>query len=122
MTATMAKGIIDTGTQVQSAVHRRMVASLTQEIRMFVQMADAYDALPEGMTASQAEGIAVTADPQLATEMQRSALAGMYMQMLELTGKGAPFNALEVATRFCQTALTRRKRTCPCVRTKISWS
>ena len=36
MTATMAKGIIDSGTQVQSAVHRRLVASMTQEFRMFV--------------------------------------------------------------------------------------
>lgn len=83
MTATMAKGIIDTGTQVQSAVHRRLVASMTQEFRMFVQMADAYDMLPEGVSASAAEGVAVTADPQLATEMHRSALAGIYMQLLE---------------------------------------
>lgn len=83
MTATLAKGIIDTGTQVQSAVHRRMVTSLTQEMRMFVQMADAYDMLPQGVLGSQAEGIAVTADPQLATEMQRSALAGIYMELLQ---------------------------------------
>ena len=83
MTATMAKGIIDTGTQVQSAVHRRMVASMTQEFRMFVQMADAYDQLPDGISVSNAEGIAVTADPQLATEMQRTALAGIYMELMK---------------------------------------
>jgi hypothetical protein len=83
MTATMAKGIIDTGTQVQSAVHRRLVASMTQEFRMFVQMADAYGMLPEGVSASGKEGVAVTADPSLATEMQRTALAGIYMELMK---------------------------------------
>jgi len=83
MTATMAKGIIDTGTQVQSAVHRRLVASMTQEFRMFVQMADAYDTLPESILASSKDGIAVTADPSLATEMQRTALAGIYMELMK---------------------------------------
>lgn len=83
MTATMAKGIIDTGTQVQSAVHRRLVSSMTQEFRMFVQMADAYDMLPENVSASSKEGVAVTADPALATEMQRTALAGIYMELMK---------------------------------------
>jgi hypothetical protein len=83
MTATMAKGIIDTGTQVQSAVHRRLVASMTQEFRMFVQMADAYDMLPKNVLASSKDGIAVTADPSLATEMQRTALAGIYMELMK---------------------------------------
>ena len=88
MTATMAKGIIDTGTQVQSAVHRRLVASMTQEFRMFVQMADAYDMLPKDeagvqISASGKDGIAVTADPSLATEMQRTALAGIYMELMK---------------------------------------
>lgn len=83
MTATLAKGLIDTGSQVQSAVHRRLVSSMTQEFRMFVQMADAYDMLPEGLTAQGANGIAVTADPQLATEMHRSALASVYMELMK---------------------------------------
>lgn len=83
MTATMAKGIIDTGAQIQSAVHRRMVAAITQEIHMFVQMADAYDALPEGLMGQDGGSVAVTADPQLATEMQRSALAGIYMELMK---------------------------------------
>lgn len=83
MTATMAKGIIDTGSQIQSAVHRRLVASMTQEFRMFVQMADAYDMLPEELSASDGGSVAVTADPQLATEMQRTALAGVYMDLLQ---------------------------------------
>ncbi len=100
MTATLAKGLIDNGTQVQSAVHRRMVASLTQEMRMFVQMADAYDQLPEGTTAEQGEGIAVTADPQLATEMQRSALAGVYMDMLKQAAEGVPWNLQELQMRL----------------------
>lgn len=83
MTATMAKGIIDTGTQVQSAVHRRLVASMTQECRMFVQMADAHSMLPENVSASNKDGISVTADPSLATEMQRTALAGIYMELMK---------------------------------------
>ena len=83
MTATMARGVIDSGTQVQSAVHRRMVASMTQEFRMFVQMAAAYGVLPEGTQPADASSVAVTADPQLATEMHRSALAGIYMELLK---------------------------------------
>lgn len=100
MTATLAKGLIDNGTQVQSAVHRRMVASMTQEFRQFVQMADAYDQLPEGAQVSDTGGIAVTADPQLATEMHRSALASIYMEM---TQNPLVFNAQEAALRFGQT-------------------
>lgn len=83
MTATLAKGIIDTGQQVQSAVHRRLVSSMTQEFRMFVQMADAYDMLPDDALASDKDGVAVTADPQLATEMQRSGLANIYMELMK---------------------------------------
>lgn len=82
MTATMAKGIIDTGHEIQSAVHRRLVGSMTLEFRQFVQMADAYDMLPDGLSAIGPDGISVTADPSLATEMQRSALAGVYMQLM----------------------------------------
>jgi hypothetical protein len=98
MTATMAKGIIDTGTQVQSAVHRRLVTSMTQEFRMFVQMADAYGELPNGMSATDGNGVAVTADPQLATEMHRSAMGGVYLQMTE----NPAFNPFKAALRFCQ--------------------
>lgn len=102
MTATLAKGIIDTGSQIQSAVHRRLVASMTQEFRMFVQMADAYDMLPEGIQASEGEGIAVTADPQMATEMQRSALAGVYMEMLKQAAEGIPWNLQALQMRLCE--------------------
>jgi hypothetical protein len=102
MTATMAKGIIDTGQQIQSAVHRRLVASMTQEFRMFVQMADAYDMLPDGMSASDKDGIAVTADPQLATEMQRSALAALYMELLGQAAEGVPWNMQELQMRVAQ--------------------
>lgn len=99
MSATLARGLIDTGSQVQSAVHRRLVSSMTQEFRMFVQMADMYDMLPQDVAASDKDGVAVTADPQLATEMQRAALGGVYLQMLE-----APhaFNSQEAALRFSQ--------------------
>jgi hypothetical protein len=100
MTATLAKGLIDSGTQVQSAVHRRLVSSLTQEIRQFVRMADAYDMLPDGVSVSQAAGIAITADPQLATEMHRSALAGVYKELLELP---VVFNPQKVGLRLLQT-------------------
>ena len=102
MTATMAKGIIDTGSQIQSAVHRRLVASMTQEFRMFVQMADAYDMLPDGMQASDGEGIAVTADPQLATEMQRSGMAGIYMEILGQAAEGVPWNMRELQMRLAR--------------------
>ena len=83
MTATMARGVIDSGTQVQSAVHRRMVASMTQEFRMFVQMAAAYEMLPDATKPANPGSVAVTADPQLATEMHRSALAGIYMELMK---------------------------------------
>lgn len=103
MTATLARGIIDSGTQVQSAVHRRMVASMTQEFRMFVRMAAAYDMLPEGAQAADIGSVAVTADPQLATEMHRAALAGLYMQMIELGAKvPGSFNIQESVKRFCE--------------------
>ncbi len=39
--------------------------------------------LPDGVSASAQDGVAVTADPQLATEMQRSALANVYMELLK---------------------------------------
>lgn len=102
MTATMAKGIIDTGHQIQGAVHRRIVASMTQEIRMFARMADAYGMLPADLSASGQDGIAITADPALATEMQRSALGGLYMEMAMAALKGVPWNVKECQIRFCQ--------------------
>jgi len=101
MTATLAKGLIDTGTQVQSAVHRRLVSSMTQEFRAFVSMADAYNQLPDGVQVSQKDGIAVTADPQLATEMHRSAMGGLYMEMVTQAMEGGPWVAQEAAKRFC---------------------
>jgi chaperonin GroES len=96
-TATVAKGIIDSNQQVQSAVHRRLVMSMTLEFRDFVAMADAYDQLPEGMMGAQGDMIAVTADPQLATEMQRTAMAGIYKELLD-----APmvFNPAKVGMRL----------------------
>lgn len=99
MTATLAKGLIDSGAQVQSAVHRRMVMSMTGEFRAFVAMADAYDQLPKGLSGADAGNIAVTADPQLATEMHRSAMASVYMELLQ-----APlvFNPLKVGLRMLQ--------------------
>jgi len=104
MTATMARGVIDSGTQVQSAVHRRMVASMTQEFRMFVQMAAAYGMLPDGTQPANPSSVAVTADPALATEMHRSALAGVYMQAIELGAKvPGSFSIQECVKRFCET-------------------
>ena len=67
---------------------------------MFVRMADAYDQLPEGLSASDGDGIAVTADPQLATEMQRTALAGIYKELLETP---VVFNPMKVGLRLLQT-------------------
>jgi len=103
MSATMARGVIDNGHQIQGAVHRRLVASMTQEFRMFVQMADAYDALPQGAVAAGGKGVAVTADPQLATEMQRAALAGVYMEMIGQAAEGVPWNMKALQTRLAAT-------------------
>lgn len=102
MSATLAKGIIDGGQQVQSAVHRRMCASLTQEIHMFVQMADAYNQLPNGVQATTVSGVAVTADPQLATEMQRAALASIYMELIKQALEGVPWSMQELQLRITQ--------------------
>jgi len=104
MTATLAKGLIDSGTQVQGAVHRRLVSMLTNEGRNFVKMADAFGALPETLQASDTSNVAVTADPQLATEMHRSALAGVYFQAAEfgLKNPGA-INSAKAIQRALQT-------------------
>lgn len=64
---------------------------------MFAQMADAYGQLPDGVQASAADSIAITADPQLATEMQRAAAGNIYMGMLE---HPQVFNPFEAARRF----------------------
>lgn len=98
MSATLAKGLIDNGTQVQSAVHRRLVSSMTQEFHMFIAMADAYDVLPPEVSASGASDVAVTADPQMATEMQRGAMGNVYLEMTA----NPVFNVHEAALRFCQ--------------------
>lgn len=98
MTATLAKGIIDTGSQVQSAVYRRIIGSMTEEFRSFAHMAYALDKLPKGVDGKAP--IEVTADPAMATEMHRAMYSQIYFQML-----GAPlvFNAQECALRFAQT-------------------
>jgi hypothetical protein len=93
MTATMARGVLDNGAQVQSAVHRRLVASMTQEFRQFVNMAKAYDMLPDALRSADSNAVAVTADPQLATEMHRSALLGFHMEIAKEFG---PLGAVDV--------------------------
>jgi hypothetical protein len=98
MTATLAKGLIDNGTQVQSAVHRRLCAMLTQEGRAFAQMADAYDMLPDDLKGSP--GVEVTADPQLATEMQRGALAGVYQEILKFGVETVGAGVVNLQTTF----------------------
>jgi len=100
MTATMAKGIIDTGSKLSSATHRRACTAITEEAKEFAAMADAYGALPDNLQASSANGIAVTADPALATEMQRAAQGSMYFEMAK---EPIVFNAQECALRFAQT-------------------
>jgi hypothetical protein len=104
MTATLAKGLIDNGMQVQSAVHRRLCSMLTQEMRAMVQMADAFDVLPEGVMAASANQIAVTADPQLATEMQRTAMAGLYQEIIKIgiESQGTVFNPVAAGQRLLQ--------------------
>ena len=101
MTATLAKGLIDNGAKIQGAVHRRMCMSMTQEFHMFVQMANAYDMLPTELMASDIGSVAVTADPQLATEMQRAALIGFLFELLKAPGV---FNPQAVGALILQTA------------------
>lgn len=98
MTATLAKGIIDTGSQVQSAVYRRVVGSMTEEFRSFAFMAYALGKLPDGIDGKKP--IEVTADPALATEMHRAMTAQIYLQMI-----AAPmvFNAQVCALRYATT-------------------
>jgi hypothetical protein len=98
MTATLAKGIIDNGAQVHSAVHRRLVGSITEEVRSFAEMADAMGQLPEGMHSRTP--IEVTADPNMATELHRGATAQTYHDMLQMP---MVFNPHEVGLRFAQT-------------------
>jgi hypothetical protein len=98
MTATLAKGIIDNGAQQHSAVHRRIVGSITEEMRSFAAMADALDHLPENIDGKIP--IEVTADPTMATEMHRAAVAQAYHDMLQFP---MVFNPHEVALRYAQT-------------------
>lgn len=98
MTATLAKGIIDNGAQQHSAVHRRILGSITEEVRAFAYMADAMGYLPDSVDGKTA--IEVTADPNLATEMHRGVTAQAYHDMLQMP---MVFNPHEVALRYAQT-------------------
>lgn len=97
MTATLAKGIIDNGAQNHSAVHRRIIGSITEEVRSFAAMADAMDNLPEDIDGKMP--IEVTADPNMATEMHRGAVAQAYHDMLQFP---MVFNPHEVGLRYAQ--------------------
>ncbi len=98
MTATLAKGILDNGAQVQNAVHRRLVGSITEELRAFASMANASGHIPEGIDGSSP--IEVTADPNMATEMHRGVIAQAYHDMLKFP---MVFNPFEVGKRYAQT-------------------
>jgi hypothetical protein len=98
MTATLAKGIIDNGAQQHSAVHRRIIGSMTEEVRAFARMADATDHLPPGIDGKSP--VEITADPNMATELHRGITAQAYHDMLQFP---MVFNPHEVALRFAQT-------------------
>ena len=98
MTATLAKGIIDNGAQQHSAVHRRIIGSMTEEVRAFAAMADAMNVLPENLDVKQS--IEITADPNMATELHRGATAQAYHDMLQMP---MVFNPHEVGLRYAQT-------------------
>ncbi len=98
MTATMAKGILDSGAQVQNAVHRRLVGSITEELRAFASMANASGHIPDGIDGNSP--IEVTADPNMATEMHRGVVAQAYHDMLNFP---MVFNPFEVGKRYAQT-------------------
>jgi hypothetical protein len=98
MTATLAKGILDNGAQVQNAVHRRLVGSITEELRAFAAMANASGHIPQGIDGNSP--IEVTADPNMATEMHRGVIAQAYHDMLKFP---MVFNPFEVGKRYAQT-------------------
>jgi hypothetical protein len=98
MTATLAKGIIDNGAQVHSAVHRRIIGAITEEMRSFAAMADGAGHLPQGIDGSSP--IEVTADANMSTEMHRGMAAQAYHDMLQFP---LVFNPHEVALRYAQT-------------------
>lgn len=97
MTATLAKGIIDNGAQQHSAVHRRIIGSMTEEVRAFARMAHAMNILPENIDPTS--NIEITADPNMATELHRGATAQAYHDMLQMP---MIFNPHEVGLRFAQ--------------------
>jgi len=97
MTATLAKGIIDNGAQQHSAVHRRIIGSITEEVRAFAAMANAMDILPK--TIDPKGAIEITADPNMATELHRGATAQAYHDMLQMP---MVFNPHEVGLRYAQ--------------------
>jgi hypothetical protein len=97
MTATLAKGIIDNGAQQHSAVHRRIIGSITEEVRSFAAMADAMDHLPDEIDGRRP--IEVTADPNMATELHRGVTAQAYHDMLQMP---LVFNPHEVGLRYAQ--------------------
>lgn len=97
MTATMARGIIDTGSQVQGAVHRRIIGEITEEARAFAQMADGMEQLPDDVVMGPVE---VTADPNMATEMHRGAIAQIYHEMLQMP---MVFDPQECGRRYAET-------------------
>jgi hypothetical protein len=98
MTATMARGIIDSGSQVTGAAHRRFIGEMTEEMRSFGQLADDLDQLPPNVDGSGP--IAVSADATMATEMHRSATAQVYHDMLQMP---MIFDPNETGLRFATT-------------------
>jgi len=103
MTATMARGVIDSGAQVQSAVHRRMIAGITVEGRAFAEMARAMDKLPDDIVPGP---IAATADPNLATELQRSLLIQFLFELLKVAmeSQGAVYSPQAIGQRILEVA------------------
>lgn len=97
MTATLAKGIIDNGAQQHSAVHRRIIGSMTEEVRAFARMAWAMEHLPDNIDGTAP--VEITADPNMATEMHRATTAQAYHDMLQMP---MVFNPHEVGLRYAQ--------------------
>jgi len=98
MTATMARGIIDSGAQVTGAAHRRFIGEMTEEMRAFGRLAGDMDQLPPGVDADGP--IAVSADATMSTELHRSATAQVYHDMLQMP---MVFDPNEAGLRFGQT-------------------
>jgi hypothetical protein len=80
-----------------------MIAGITVEGRAFAEMARAMDKLPDDIVPGP---IAATADPNLATELQRSLLIQFLFELLKvgIESQGAVYNPQAIGQRILEVA------------------